>query len=63
MSETMELKSMELEGETPGPSTSVCGAKDAHHASAQDEKVMGVPRCLRHANSEFEQMIRVLAEC
>ncbi|MFL6437999.1 MAG: hypothetical protein ACJ71Q_10500 [Terriglobales bacterium] len=62
MSETMELTSMELEGETQGPSTPVCGAKDARHASAQDDKVMGVPGCLRHVGSEFEQIIRVLAE-
>jgi hypothetical protein len=62
MSAMMELTSMELQSEAQRPSTPVCSARDARHTSAQDEKVFGVPRCLRHVNSEFEQMIRVLAE-
>ena len=63
MSTVMELTSMELESEAQGLSTPVCRAKGAACTSAQDDKVMGVPRCVRHVNSEFEQMIRVLAEC
>jgi hypothetical protein len=63
MSTVVEQPSMELQNETQGPSTPVCRAKGARHASAQDDKVMQVPCCLRHVDSEFEQMIRVLAEC
>jgi hypothetical protein len=70
-----EVTSMKFQNETQGPSTPVCRAKGARHTSAQDDeimgvpgpsaqhKVMGVPGCLRYVGSEFEQIIRVLAEC
>jgi hypothetical protein len=57
-----EVTSMKFQNETQGPSTPGCRAKGARHTSAQDDKVMGVPGCLGYVGSEFEQIIRVLAE-
>jgi len=55
--------SMEFQNETQGPSTPELRANTARNSSAQDDTVWTRSECLERGNSEFEAMLRILAEC
>jgi hypothetical protein len=67
----VEVESLEFQNETQGPfgklragsSTPDLRAKGARQSSAQDDTGVVRSECLEHGNSEFETMLRVLAEC
>ena len=60
MAETM---SIEFQNETQGPSTPELRANTARNSSAQDDRGWVRSGCLEHEDSEFETILRVLAEC
>ena len=67
----VEVENVELQNETQDPSTPVshAGENAREPSSAQDDRVNTGDRgwirsgCLDHEKSEFEKMLRVLAEC
>lgn len=57
------VRVVEFQNETQGPSTPELRANTARNSSAQDDTVWARSECLERGNSEFEAMLRILAEC
>jgi hypothetical protein len=59
----VEVENLEFQNETQGTSTPKLRANNARNSSAQDDRGWMRSGCLDHEDSEFETMLRVLAEC